>query len=158
MYLEISMVGSGKTTRLIKAVEKWLDGVGNTAVIICNKFDAATKLWRRIPEQLRSRVSIATDMMAISSDAIKDPKACIFVDEFDSIDQNKLSIIKSAYYVTTPKRKRKVTERGFLDYLIDANEGEYTSYAYLGDLRQYRQQVGEAVYDLDIALNWKEIK
>lgn len=106
IYVEISPRQTGKTTRLVNSVKKFLDRNSNNKKMIPVVVTIKNSMSKIISDML---VDYGVDVnRVIFSDTMyihgyRDNVYTFFVDEFDFIDRSKLFICENSYYCTTMK-------------------------------------------------------
>jgi len=110
MYVEIKPRQSGKTTRLVDEVVNFLNSGKNKTALIVAKTGTTRKLIKqKVHEKCgdfcSKRTVTSHKMFESSSTNLKQ-----FVDEFDILPSNRLSVDKNAYYSTTTCNSVKCRE------------------------------------------------
>lgn len=135
MYLEISGRRTGKTTRMLKAIDKAYEEGKHIAIFSRNKYEENNIIKHIREEELdgikifRSKKDFQEQLLGKSL-SMNDFK--VFYDEFDYIrNQKDIIISDDGYYVTTPAKIRSKQywgdniEDDILLKLLDMNAGSY---------------------------------
>ena len=134
MYLELSPRQVGKTTRLIKAVEKHLSNPQNYACLTFHKMAYGKDIVRKIDSRFHERISYKSTFRNHDNHLRgHDVRLKFFFDEFDFFSKlEDVPVIEDGYYCTTGKFTRKIEHwenwgNDPLLRLLVANDFIYTS-------------------------------
>lgn len=160
-YVEISAPGSGKTTRLVEAVEEYLYTSPNgVAVLVAETKTLAARNKGLVEMPFQERcvavgAATATDLPASGgSELIR-----LFYDDFDRMPPGMLRVESNGYYVTTPERARFTEEtEDFLMRLVAAAGGRYASHGFCADFEDLRRKLGEEDFRLKVLLHWLRVR
>jgi hypothetical protein len=122
MYIEIGKRGSGKTTRLVKAIIEHLSSPGNRAIIICKNqgvYQYASDECKKASLLISGRFTRIYSMKFARG--IDFTKVKLFVDNADDYKVGELFAVDNGYY--TAREKNEVVKQ-----LILANAGKYEYY------------------------------
>ena len=139
MYLEISPRRTGKSTRLIKAVQEWIATEKNVALMFPHNHSWARELGKSIGERPRDSVEFvygSQNFYNLMEGCDRTKNFKVFVDEFDFIQW--FPVDREGYYATTPKQYR--SKKDIVDFmlgektdpmldLIQMNDGKYEQYS-----------------------------
>ncbi len=102
MYVEISGRMTGKSTRLVDDLVKFLDENGDKTALVVSPNSGSRKL---LKQKVMEKCGLPCVNRTITSHKMLPPSTTMkqYVDEFFDIEPNRLVIDKEAYYTGTPK-------------------------------------------------------
>lgn len=140
LYVEVSAPGTGKTTRLLKAVEEYLDAnKSNLAAVIAESESFARRLFTHLVVSrpvFRQRLRYDTSMRGCCL-----PNERAFVDDFERMRIGDILLDPGGYYTTSPERVHYADE-GDRDLLIRLQReagDNFHSFGYGGDWEPLRR-------------------